>query len=68
MTEQISNEQVQELTDAIADKCQEMGLEPEQILEGIGRAIISAATVFGMQEVEIEVDGVGSCQVTTQEQ
>ena len=47
----------------IADKCEEMGLEPEQIVDGIARALISASHTFDFADIEIGIDDVGSCTV-----
>ncbi len=62
MTE-ISEEQLQELTNTIADKCEEMGLEPEQVLDGIARSLIAAAITFGTQNLKVEIEYHGSCVV-----
>lgn len=63
MNSQITDVQVQELTDHIADKCEQMGLTPEQILDGIARSLISAATVFGTEHLVVTIDNIGCCQV-----
>ena len=62
MTE-INEEQLQELTDLIADKCEAMKLEPEQILDGIARSLIAAATTFGTQSFQVDVESHGTCTV-----
>ena len=61
----ISDKQLQELTDIIADQCEEMGLEPEQILDGIARSLIAAAVTFGTRDFKINVEDHGTCAVTT---
>lgn len=63
MTDRITNEQVQELTNHIADKCQDMGLEPEQIVDGIARALIAAANTFDFADLNVGIDNVGACTV-----
>lgn len=63
MTQRISNQQVQELTDHIADKCQSMNLEPEQIVDGIARALIAAADTFDFADLKVAIDDVGQCDV-----
>jgi hypothetical protein len=60
---EISEEQLQELTDLIADKCEAMELEPEQILDGIARSLIAAATTFGTQSFQVDVECHGSCMI-----
>lgn len=62
MTE-INEEQLQELTDLIADKCEVLKLEPEQILDGIARSLIAAATTFGTQCFQVDVENHGTCTV-----
>ena len=61
---EISEGQLQELTDTIADKCEAMGLEPEQILDGIARSLIAAATTFGAQNFQLNIEGHGTCKVS----
>lgn len=63
MTDRITDEQVQELTNHIADKCETMGLEPEQIVDGIARALIAAANTFDYTDLNIVIDNVGTCKV-----
>ncbi len=60
---EISEDQLQELTNAIADKCEAMELEPEQILDGIARSLIAAVTTFGTQSLRVDIDHHGSCVV-----
>lgn len=61
--DRITNEQVQELTNLIADKCEEMDLEPEQIVDGIARALIAAADTFAFSDLTVRIDDVGVCKV-----
>jgi len=60
---EISEEQLQELTNTIADKCEEMGLEPEYVLDGIARSLIAAAITFGTQNLKVDIECHGSCVV-----
>ena len=64
MADRITNEQVQELTNYIADKCQEMALEPEQIVDGIARSLIAAANTFDFADLTVGIDNIGQCSVT----
>ncbi|OUS26962.1 hypothetical protein A9Q99_17270 [Gammaproteobacteria bacterium 45_16_T64] len=61
----ISEEQLQELANAIADQCDDMELEPEQVLDGIARSLIAAATTFGAKNFRVNVENHGTCVVTT---
>lgn len=64
MSEQISDEQAQELMDTIAEKCDELALEPQQILDGIARALLGATAAFGTRQLSLSIAGVGQCDVT----
>ncbi|WP_210560147.1 hypothetical protein [Psychrosphaera aestuarii] len=63
MTDRITDKQVQELTNHIADKCEAMGLEPEQIVDGIARALIAAADTFDFADLNVGIDNIGTCKV-----
>ena len=59
----ITDEQIQELSDAIADKCEAMNLEPTQILDGLSRTLLSAAMVFDTRDFSISIEKVGTVEV-----
>ena len=61
---EISNEQAQELMDAIINQCEEMKLEPTQILDGISRSLLGALMAFGTKDLNVEIENVGSVTVT----
>jgi hypothetical protein len=61
---EISNEQAQELMDAIINQCEEMKLEPTQILDGISRSLLGALMAFGTKDLNVEIENVGSVKVT----
>jgi len=61
----ISDEQLQELANAIADQCEKMKLEPEQTLDGIARSLIAAAMTFGTRDFKVNIEDHGTCVVTT---
>lgn len=60
----ISNEQSQILMDEIVLKCEEMQLEPEQILDAISRALLGALIAFGAKDLNVEIESVGSVNAT----
>lgn len=60
----LNNQQVQELTDCIADKCEELEFTPEEILDAIARSLIAASHTFEVRDVTVSIDGVGVCSVT----
>jgi len=59
----LTDEQSQELMDAIIEKCETMELSPEEIIDGLGRALMSATMAFEKQSASITVEGVGYCDV-----
>jgi cyanate lyase len=59
----LTDEQSQELMDAIIEKCETMALSPEEIIDGLGRALMSATMAFEKQSASITVEGVGYCDV-----
>lgn len=61
---EISDEQAQELMDAIINQCEEMKLEPTQILDGISRSLLGALMAFGTKDLNVEIENVGSVTVT----
>ena len=61
---EISNEQAQKLMDAIINQCEEMKLEPTQILDGISRSLLGALMAFGTKDLNVEIENVGSVIVT----
>ncbi|MCG8667844.1 MAG: hypothetical protein MI867_00395 [Pseudomonadales bacterium] len=63
----ISEEQLQELADAIADKCDDMGLDHEQILDGIASTLLAAAATFGVPKFNKTLESHGVCVVTLSE-
>ncbi|MCG7531056.1 hypothetical protein MHM98_06795 [Psychrobium sp. MM17-31] len=63
MSNQLTDEQSQELMDAIANICGEMELEPEQILDGIARSLMGACSALGTANLTVSVDNFGQCEV-----
>ncbi len=62
----ITDKQLQELANAIADQCENMGLNPEQTLDGIARSLIAAAMTFGTKDFKVNVEDHGACVLTTE--
>lgn len=63
MNADLSDEQAQELMDSIILKCEEMDLTSEQILDGLGRVLMSAADAFEKSDVTVNIAGFGVCNV-----
>lgn len=53
MSEQLSDVHAQELMDLL----------PDQILDGVGRSLMSAANAFDKKHVTVTIAGFGTCKV-----
>jgi len=60
----ISDIQSQELMDVISNKCDELDLSPEQILDGIARSLLGASVAFGTKDLKVDIENVGTVQVS----
>lgn len=60
----ISEVQSQKLLDGIVDVCEELELEPTQILDGLSRSLLSAANAFGTKELNVNIESVGEVKMT----
>lgn len=60
----ISEVQSQKLLDGIVEVCEELELEPTQILDGLSRSLLSAANAFGTKELNVNIEGVGEVKMT----
>lgn len=63
MTNRITQEQAQELSSLIAEKCLMMELEPEQILEGLAQVLLSATKDLSVGGFDLNIEGIGRCSV-----
>jgi hypothetical protein len=61
---EISNVQAQQLMDAIITQCEEMNLEPTQILDGISRSLLGALMAFGCKDLNVNIENIGTVQVS----
>jgi len=59
----LTNEKADQLSNAIAQVCEDLALEPEQILDGISRTLLSASATFNVPAFTLNIDGVGKCSV-----
>ena len=57
---EITEEQIQALMDAIAQKSDELGLTGTQIIDGVSRSLLCIALTFGANNVGVEIEGVGT--------
>lgn len=56
---------LQHFSDRVAEICEEMDLEPDQMLEAIGSTFIGAVLSFGKTEFQLEIAGVACATVDT---
>ena len=63
MNNRISEEDAQILSSFIAEKCMEMNLEPEQILDGLTQILLSATNDLNVGGFELNIEGFGRCIV-----
>jgi hypothetical protein len=63
----ISDVQSQELMDVISSKCEELDLNPEQILDGIARSLLGASVAFGTKDLKVDIENVGTVQVSVED-
>jgi len=61
----LTQEQMQDFSDRVADVCEDMALTPDQMLEVIGSTYIGAVLSFGKTEYSVEISGVASAVVET---
>jgi len=62
---QLTQEQMQDFSDKVADICQDMNLEPDQMLDAIGSTFIGAVMSFGKTDYRVEVSDVAYAMVDT---
>ena len=65
---EISEEQTQELIEAIINQCNHLGLETTQILYAIARSLLGATLVLGTKELTVEIENQGSVKVSVFEE
>ena len=56
---------LQEFSDKVADICEVMDLEPEQMLQAIGSTLIGATLSFGKTDFQLEIPEVACVSVET---
>ncbi len=61
----LSQEQLQAFSDQVAEICEYMSLNEEQMLEAIGTTFIGATMSFGRTEFTVEIDEIARASVDT---
>ena len=64
MTE-LNENRLQEFSDQVADICEKMDMEPDQMLDAIGSTFIGAVLSFGKTDYLVDIPGVASAKVDT---
>lgn len=59
----LTDEQSQELMDSIIEKCEQMSLSVEEIIDGLGRAMMSATDANGSTGAVVKIENYGTCEV-----
>ena len=67
MINRISEKDAQELSSLIAEKCLELNLEPEQILDGLARVLLGATNDLNVEGFDLNIEGFGRCTVNLEE-
>lgn len=62
---ELSQEVLQAFSDQVAEICENMQLEPDQMLDAIGHTFIGAVLSFGKSDYQVDVAGVASAMVET---
>lgn len=61
----LTEELLQTFSDRVAEVCEDMALEPEQMLKAIGSTFIGATLSFGKTDYQLDIEGVASARVET---
>jgi hypothetical protein len=61
----LTEDLLQDFSDRVAEICEEMDLEPDQMLEAIGSTFIGAVLSFGKTDFQVEIAGVACASVET---
>ena len=56
---------LQSFSDRVADICEDMQLEPDQMLQALGSTYLGAVLSFGKTEYSVKIEGVASARVET---
>lgn len=62
---ELNEEVLQAFSDQVAEICEGMNLEPDQMLDAIGSTFIGAVLSFGKTDYRVEVSGVATAAVET---
>lgn len=62
---QLTEALLQDFSDRVAEICEDMELNPDQMLQAIGSTFIGATLSFGKTEYQLDIEGVASTKVDT---
>ena len=62
---ELTEELLQAFSDRVAEICEELDLEPDQMLQAIGSTFIGATLSFGKTDYQVDIEGVASAKIET---
>ncbi len=62
---ELTQDDMQGFSDQVAEICEKMALDEEQMLQAIGATFIGAVMSFGRTEYRVDIEGVASAGVET---
>lgn len=62
---QLTQDQLPAFSDQVAEICEQMALDEQQMLQAIGSTFIGATMSFGRADYKVEIEGVASASVDT---
>jgi len=63
----INPKQAQEVLLKMIGACRDIGLNDDQAITAIGSSLVAFAASKNIENVKVEIDGVGSCEIITKE-
>lgn len=61
----LTEDLLQTFSDRVAEICDDLELDPDQMLQAIGSTFIGATLSFGKTDYQIDIEGVASARVET---
>lgn len=63
--DKLTQDRLQAFSDQVAEICEQMELDEEQMLQAIGTTFIGATMSFGRADYKVEIEEVASASVET---
>ena len=61
----LTEDLLQTFSDRVAEVCEDLELDPDQMLQAIGSTFIGATLSFGKTDYQIDIEDVASARVET---